>query len=246
MEIDSPNSENDKETSSNMPSLKTASWNADTGITSLSKDLFSQLNDSQGKASDTGEAEADFPEYKQPKDQITTNTKLNQRIRFNLIRHRGTVSDIPSIKLFKSFAPTLKKVDPSAIFLPFHSNKQHYSSLVTLKQIENMEENKLHQFFKSYHQRQNYSISGYFHVSSVLPFNEIINKPELDEWLDAHRYFMRIRPSNAEEMVKIGMLCLRYFFVGELNSASKKTKMLFVSTEKSKQEEVSQLFKSIK
>jgi hypothetical protein len=80
MEIDSHNNKNDKKKFSNAPSLKTASWNADIGITSLSKDLFSQLKDYQGKVTDAGEAEADFPEYKQPKDQITTNTKLNQRI----------------------------------------------------------------------------------------------------------------------------------------------------------------------
>jgi hypothetical protein len=184
MEIDSLNNEGDKDNFTNAHTLKTVSWNADVGITSLSIYLVSQLKDYQEKATDTGEAEADFPEYKQPKDQITTNTKLNQRIHFNLIRHRGTVSDIPSIKLFKSFATTLKKVDPSVIILPFHSNKQHYSSLVTLKQIEHMEDNKLHQFFKSYHQRQHYSISGYFHISLVLPFNEIVNKPELVEWLD--------------------------------------------------------------
>jgi hypothetical protein len=34
-------------------------------------------------------------------------------------------------------------------------------------------------------------------------------------------------------------------FIGELNSSSKKTKMIFVSVEKSKQEEVSNLFKAI-
>jgi hypothetical protein len=93
--------------------------------------------------------------------------------------------------------------------------------------------------------------------------------------LDAHRYFLRMCPSNAEEMVKIGMLCYSSIFmfrddlklailshsswtpsdplnppifdifVWELNSSLKKTKMLFVSAEKSKQDEVSQLFKSI-
>jgi hypothetical protein len=86
---------------------------------------------------------------------------------------------------------------------------------------------------------------------------------------------MRLSPSNAEEVVKIRMLCYSSIFtfhddlkqaimlhqswtpsdssnppifdlfLGELNSSSKKTYLLFVSSEKSKQEEVSALFKSI-
>ncbi len=38
-------------------------------------------------------------------------------------------------------------------------------------------------------------------------------KPALEEWLDSHRYFMRLCPSNAEEMVKIGMLCYSSIFI---------------------------------
>jgi hypothetical protein len=98
----------------------------------------------------------------------------------------------------------------------------------------------------------------------------------LEEWQDSHRYFMRLCPSNTEEMVKIGMLCynssififrddlkqaiishpswtpsdptnppISDIYVGELNNSSKKTKLLFVSSEKSKQEEVSNLLRSI-
>jgi hypothetical protein len=125
---------------------------------------------------DDGEDDPDLPTYEQPKDQIITKTKLNQRIRFNLIHHRGTVADIPAVKLFKSFTTTLKTVDPSINILPFHSSKQRYSSLTTLKQIQSMEDNKLGQFFKSYHPKQHYSISGYFHISSTLSFDEITKK----------------------------------------------------------------------
>jgi hypothetical protein len=86
------------------------------------------------------------------------------------------VADIPAVKLFKSFTTTLKTVDPSINILPFHSSKQRYSSLTTLKQIQSMEDNKLGQFFKSYHPKQHYSISGYFHISSTLSFDEITKK----------------------------------------------------------------------
>jgi hypothetical protein len=67
----------------------------------------------------------------------------------------------------------MKQADQSLIILPFQATKQHYSSLSTLKHIKSMEENKLNQFFKSYHQRQLYLISGYFHISSDLTFEKI-------------------------------------------------------------------------
>lgn len=128
-----------EESQSSVSRSKAVTWSTDEGIASLSKDLFSNLKEYQAKTADFGELESELPDYKQPKDIITSNTKLNQRIRFNLICHRGTVADIPSVKLFKSFTSTLKKVDPSIIILPFHLAKQHYSSLVTLKQIQSMD-----------------------------------------------------------------------------------------------------------
>jgi hypothetical protein len=133
--------------------------------------------------------------------------KLHQRICFNLIHHRGVTSDAPAIKLFKSFASSLKRADPSLIILPFHASKQHYSSLPTLKHIQTVEENKLPQFFQSYHPRQYYSISGYFHVSSELTFNDLISMPAVAEGLDSNRYFIKACPSQSEEMVHVGVLC---------------------------------------
>jgi hypothetical protein len=70
-----------------------------------------------------------------------------------------------------------------------------------------MEDNKLNQFFKSYHPKQYYSISGYFHISAEMPFDELINQPALEEWSDTHRHFIKMCPSQSEEMVKIGVLC---------------------------------------
>jgi hypothetical protein len=79
----------------------------------------------------------------------------------------------------------MKQADQSLIILPFQATKQHYSSLSTLKHIKSMEENKLNQFFKSYHQRQLYLISGYFHISSDLTFDKLKSKPLCEEWLDS-------------------------------------------------------------
>jgi hypothetical protein len=61
---------------------------------------------------------------------------ISQRIRFNLIRHRGTRSFIPSGKLFKSFFKTLQNADPTLVFLPYHT--AHYSSLLNIKQIQEL------------------------------------------------------------------------------------------------------------
>jgi len=51
-----------------------------------------------------------------------------------------------------------------------------------------MEENQLSQFFKSYHQRQLYSLSGYFHISSELSLEDLKTISIIDEWLDSHQY----------------------------------------------------------
>jgi hypothetical protein len=115
---------------------KTVTWNTDTSIATTTEDLFSQLKDAQQKAADNGELEDLCPDYKKPQDKFIGVSKINQRIHFNLIRHRGTSADTPTLKLFKSFTTTLKKADPSLIILPFLDFKQHYSSLSTINHIK--------------------------------------------------------------------------------------------------------------
>ena len=267
MEIDSP-------TNHTPIPPKKVSWSTDLGVSTLSEELFSHMSEQKIIAEETGELD-DFPDYKKPQARIDSSEKLNQRIRFNLIRHKGTVSDIPVSKLFKSFASTLKKADPSLVFHPFQASKQHYSSLVTAKQIFSIDDNKIHQFFKSYHQKQLFSLSGYFHVSSALPPDELFHLPLIDEWLESYRYYIKICPSQAEEMVKIGLLCYGSTFIfrdhlkqaimthplwtpdnpasppifdiftSDLTTPGKKVKMLFVSAEKSRQQEVIRLMKLI-
>jgi hypothetical protein len=114
MEIDSP--------TNHTPSIppKKVSWSTDLGVSTLSEELFSHMSKQKIIAEETGELD-DFPYYKKPQARIDSSEKINQRIRFNLIRHKGTVSDIPVSKLFKSFASTLKKADPSLVFHPFQA-----------------------------------------------------------------------------------------------------------------------------
>ena len=125
------------------------SWNTDTNIASLSTDLFQQLKKCQQTAQDAGELGQSAPTYKQPTQAIKMTSAISQRIRFNLIRHRDTLSDIPSCKLFKSFFSTLRNADPTLVILPYSTAKQHYSSLTNLKQIQEINDAKLLQFFKA-------------------------------------------------------------------------------------------------
>jgi hypothetical protein len=97
---------------------KSVSWSADTGVASLSKELFSHLQTYKESATKSGEVEPDLPVYEQPKDQIITKEKINQRIRLNLIHHCGTVADIPTIKLFKSFVTALCQKKYHILLLP--------------------------------------------------------------------------------------------------------------------------------
>jgi hypothetical protein len=166
-------------------------------------------------------------------------------------------------------------MDSSFIILPYQASKQHYSSLSSLKQISLVDEPKMLYFFKPYHQRQHYSLSGYFHISSNLSLDELKSLPAIKEWLNTYHYFIWSCPSQREEMVQISTLCYRSrymycedlkeailthpewhpiynnsppifdLYTADFNASGKKTKIIFVSTERSRQEEVSSLFKTI-
>ena len=142
--------------------------------------------------------------------------------------------------------------------------KQHYLSLANLKQIQSIDDTRLLQFFRLYYQKQQYSLSGYFHVSSTLSFEEICTIPQIEEWLDTYNYSIKLCPSQSEEMMQIGALCYSNIFMyrkdlkaailahplwnpGEDGSqpifdlylsdfiaAGKKTNMIFISAEQSK------------
>jgi len=185
-----------------------ASWTTDAGVSELSDDIFSPLQQKKKqRKEDSGEVEEDSPNYEKPQHHIVSTTPINQHIRFNLIRHRGVSAEIPTLKLFKSFTTAIKKTDPTAIILPFHSNKQNYSSFTTLKHIQSMDDNKMSIYFKSYHQRQLYSLSGFFHISLKYSLNELQQLPLIDEWLDTYQYFVKTCASQTEEMIQIGALC---------------------------------------
>jgi hypothetical protein len=144
------------------PNIVIPSWNTDASITALSENLFPHMQDQKKFTDKMGETEEISPHYQKPIPII--EAKCNQPICFNLIRPRGTVADIPVLKLFKSFTSTLKKADSFVVILPFQASKQHHSLLSTLKHIQAVNDNKISIFFKSHHQKQLYSLSGYFHI----------------------------------------------------------------------------------
>jgi hypothetical protein len=130
------------------------------------------------------------------------------------------------------------------------------------------------QFFQPYYKKQMYSISGYFHMKSSLSFKDLIKHHLVEEWLDLHCYSLKLCPSQTEEMVPVGALCFSSLFmhreeikrsillhpswnhedtdepifdiyVSDFLASPKKTKMLFVSAEKSKQEKIITFMKEL-
>ncbi len=113
------------------------------------------------------------------------------------------------------------------------------------------------------------------HISSTLTFNELCQSPSLEEWLDSNRYYMRICISQDEEMIQLGALLYSNIFmyrddlkcaiqqhplwvfppdqkppifdinIGEFNAPNKCVKMLFVLGERSHQEVITNIFKTL-
>lgn len=149
MDIEEPTNDKDK-SSLDLTQYEVVSWTLDSNITAISEDIFSEIKHSKDLADNAGEMDHPSITYEPPKDTINTSKKLNQRICFNFMCHPGTNSDIPTIKLFKSFTSTFCSVDSSLVNLPYQVSKQHYSSLSSLKQISLVDEPKMLQFFKLY------------------------------------------------------------------------------------------------
>lgn len=257
------------------PRPTTSKWVNDTGITKLTETLFNQLNMNQATLKQNGDDVDSNIQYEQPKESIEPTNLNKQRIRFNLIRHRNTSCNTPTLTQFKSFATLLRQMDQNMAILPFQSDKQNVSSISNLKQINNIDATKLQLFFNPYYKKQFYSLSGYFHISSSMSFNAITEHKDMVEWLEENRYYMKLCTSQNEEMVQIGALCfssmyiyredLRLnimqhstwnptnapnppvfdFLLSDFIGPNKKTKMLFIIGEKSRQNEIAAYFRNL-
>jgi hypothetical protein len=249
-------------------SAPTNFWVNDTSVSTLSSLILEQLKKDQA----TPELNNNAILCQSPIANDVYN-ELCQRFRFNVIRHQGSVSTITMLKLFKSFTSALRSSDPSLLILPYSASKQHYSPLSTVKQIQALEENQMLQYFKPFYQRQLYSISGFLHISSQLSFKEITSLTKVQEWLDSNQYFIKLCPSQEEEMVPLGALCYSNvlmhqedlkeaitqhpswkthfsgspliidIYLGDFLVSNKKEKMLFISGEKSRVPVLNTFFK---
>jgi ERCC4-type nuclease len=89
------------------PPVAKNDWTNDTCVSELLDEIFQQLQKHQQTIQDVGELEKVSPTYEKPEVIIKSIPGISQRSCFNLIQHQGTVCNIPTIKLFKSFAATL-------------------------------------------------------------------------------------------------------------------------------------------
>lgn len=210
--------------------------------------------------------------------QQTQDIPISQRLRINLIRHRfARSSDMTVLKLFKSFISSLRASDKELTILPFDSKKQQYTSIVSNRQIDQLNDHEVKLYFQPWHKEQHYSLSGFFHLSSKLPFDELFAQAPIAQWLDTYQYSVKLCPSQTEEMTVIGALCYGSLWiyredlklhitqhtawkqadtdpdnpiifdliVRQFRGTKKSTQMIFVTTERSKQDIVREIFKTI-
>jgi hypothetical protein len=251
-------------------------WVNDTGIARLSEVIIHQLDIDRQTREESGDATiSPTPQYEDPSFQTIPTVPQIQHMRFNLIRRRDTTCDITTLKLFKSFTTVLREIDNEINILPYETNKNHISPLTNARQINNVDDNKLKLYFRPYHKKQLYSLSGYFNVGTTLSADALFHHAKMMEWLDSHRYYIKLSPSQSEEMVQIGALLFSSIymyradlklsiithplwqpkdtenppifelFTSDLIAADKKARMIFVSAEKTKADEVSTLFRTI-
>ncbi len=178
----------------------------DLGISEISDIVLQQVQKDQSTL-ETEEGVEVLSLASSPDNQCL-ETPIQQRLRVNLVRHRfSRATDMPTIQLFKSLILALRKADKQLTILPIDSKKQHYTSLVSLKQIESLNERQLSMYFTPWFKEQHYSLSGYLHFSSILSFNDLFNHTAVAEWLDTYQYSVKKCPSQSEEMSLVGALC---------------------------------------
>jgi hypothetical protein len=227
----------------------------DPSISKLSETLIQNLHQEQEKLREAGEDLEETTKYISPNSDSVL--KVNQNIRFNLIRAKNSDSSTPTLQLFKSFASALHNSDQFLSILPVHSSKQTLPSLSNKTQISKADKNKMHLFFKQYYNKQDYSLSGFFHVSTSLSLEELIESPKVFEWLETQRYSIKPSPSNADEREDLKLAIIQlpswvfptlpnplviHLTKGDFKGPQKSTKMIFVCSERSTQTTTSKFF----
>lgn len=88
------------------------------------------------------------------------------------------------LKLFKSFIHTY----PGCAALPYDYKKQQYTSIVSNKQMDNLNDHQMKFSFQPWHHEQFYSLSGFVHLSSMYSFEELFSQAPLIKWFYTYQY----------------------------------------------------------
>ena len=131
-----------------IPNVTTKTWVTDPFITKLSGTLLQTLHQEHQKQKDSREDPMDIPQYNTPTNEAVV--KINQSIRFNLIRSRNSDTSTPMLQLFKSFVTALEDSDQFLSLLSLNSSKQTLPSMSNKSQIASADKNKIQLYFKSY------------------------------------------------------------------------------------------------
>jgi hypothetical protein len=107
------------------PTSVTASWVTDANIARLSHDILKQLQNDQ-PSPQTTETSHPPTHYETQTLRPVLPASTNQRIRFNIIRHRYAMSEKKTVQLFKSFTTTLCDIDQHIIVLPVNLQNNIY------------------------------------------------------------------------------------------------------------------------
>lgn len=108
------------------------------------------------------------------------------------------------LSLFKAFVKSIKAADQTAKILPIRSDIKIYA-LSTTDQITNLEHIGLSNYFKPYKKTQK-TLSGDFHISTKLSFQELQDHPAFNTWLMHNGYNVLYNSCQTADMVKIGFL----------------------------------------
>ncbi len=174
-----------------IPSSQPSYFIEDLGITKISDIVLNQVQiDQTAMEADEG---VEATKHSPPMEKLTLDTPIRQRLRINLICHRyARTTDIKTIQLFKSFIRALRKVESQISIIPIDSNKKQYTSIVSNKQIESLNEHQLALYFMPwFKEEQHYSLSGFLHISSNLSFQELFDQVPITKWLDTYQYSVK-------------------------------------------------------
>jgi len=108
------------------------------------------------------------------------------------------------LALFRSFVKCIKSADQTAKILPIRNDLKIYS-LSTTDQINNLEHIGLSHYFKPYKKTQK-TISGDFHVSTKLSFDELKEHPAFSTWIMHNGYNVIYNACQTADMVRVGFL----------------------------------------